>query len=170
MVLEPKKIGFSSNKADIEKIIYFWAVIGHLLGIDDNYNICIGNYEQVNERCEIIFRKNFQMNLIKLNPDSLTMVRQIIEAMGEIVIGLYFKPFFKYILRIFSIDPEMNLSLFEKISYQITQITFLYMLHYRLCRWILNNLLRLAFYLANIGSKLNKITKNLEKKQNIVQE
>lgn len=164
-MLVPKKIGFSSRKEDIENIIYFWAVIGHLLGISDDYNICIGNYEQVNERCEIIFRKNFQLNLITLNSDSLTMVRQIIEAMGEIVPGLYYKPFFKYILNILLIEPNFHLTSFEKIFYQITRITFLHLLHYQISRLILNNLLRLSFYLLHIGSNLNNITKKLEKKE-----
>ncbi|XP_066272153.1 uncharacterized protein [Branchiostoma lanceolatum] len=50
-VLYPEKFGICCTIAELEDYIFFWRGIGYLLGIEDRYNMCSGNYA---ETCRII--------------------------------------------------------------------------------------------------------------------
>ncbi|XP_078669310.1 uncharacterized protein LOC144910283 [Branchiostoma floridae x Branchiostoma belcheri] len=50
-VLYPEKFGICCTVAELEDYIFFWRGIGYLLGIEDRYNMCSGNYA---ETCGLI--------------------------------------------------------------------------------------------------------------------
>ncbi|KAI8499184.1 hypothetical protein Bbelb_229480 [Branchiostoma belcheri] len=50
-VLYPEKFGICCTVAELEDYIFFWRGIGYLLGIEDRYNMCSGNYA---ETCSLI--------------------------------------------------------------------------------------------------------------------
>ncbi|XP_035683220.1 uncharacterized protein LOC118420496 [Branchiostoma floridae] len=49
-VLQREKFGICCNIAELEDYIFFWRGIGYLLGIEDRFNMCSGNYA---ETCRI---------------------------------------------------------------------------------------------------------------------
>ena len=46
IVMYPEMFGLQCSKDDLEDFIHLWRGLGYLLGIDDKYNICSGNYQQ----------------------------------------------------------------------------------------------------------------------------
>ena len=46
IVMYPEYFGVRCSKEDLQDYIYTWRGIGYLLGVDDMYNICQGNYKQ----------------------------------------------------------------------------------------------------------------------------
>jgi hypothetical protein len=54
VVMYPKHFGISCSKSDLEDYIHFWRGIGYLLGIDDKYNLCQGNYDETYSICKEI--------------------------------------------------------------------------------------------------------------------
>jgi len=52
MVLYPEKLGaFDATNKELEGLVHLWAVLGHLLGIKDEYNICLGGLELCKQKC-----------------------------------------------------------------------------------------------------------------------
>ena len=54
IVMYPEGFGVKCTKQDLEDYIHFWRGLGYLLGIDDKYNICAGNYQQTYDICKQI--------------------------------------------------------------------------------------------------------------------
>jgi hypothetical protein len=55
MVLYPKKLGaFDATKEELEGLVHLWAVLGHILGIKDEYNICLGGLELCKQKCRAL--------------------------------------------------------------------------------------------------------------------
>ncbi len=53
-VLYPREFGIHCTISDLEDYIHFWRGIGYLLGIDDQFNICSGNYAETFLICKDI--------------------------------------------------------------------------------------------------------------------
>ncbi|KAG4075523.1 hypothetical protein HA402_003348 [Bradysia odoriphaga] len=59
-LVRPQFLGIRcDNKADREGFIHFWAVIGHMLGVDDEYNMCLFDIQTVEIICLIMIRYIF---------------------------------------------------------------------------------------------------------------
>ncbi|XP_045539137.1 uncharacterized protein LOC106709945 [Papilio machaon] len=57
-VLKPDRIGVNQQEADDwEAYNHLWRVIGHMLGIEDRYNICRKNIEETREVCRLILER-----------------------------------------------------------------------------------------------------------------
>jgi hypothetical protein len=55
MVLYPKKLGaFDATNEELEGLVHLWAVLGHILGIKDEYNICLGGLEPCTQKCRAL--------------------------------------------------------------------------------------------------------------------
>ena len=50
----PKHFGIYCTQAELEDYAYAWRVIGYMLGIEDQYNICSGTYEEIYATCKDI--------------------------------------------------------------------------------------------------------------------
>lgn len=46
--------GIKCSKSDLSDYIHFWRGIGHLLGVEDSYNICSGSYDDTYDICKQI--------------------------------------------------------------------------------------------------------------------
>jgi len=52
MVLYPKKLGaINATEEELEGLVHLWAVIGHLLGIQDEFNLCLGGLDLCVQKC-----------------------------------------------------------------------------------------------------------------------
>ena len=56
----PEGFGIRCTQSDLEDYIHFWRGIGHLLGMDDKYNLCRGSYEETHSIC-----KSIEENVLK---------------------------------------------------------------------------------------------------------
>lgn len=95
-LIRPDLLGIKHDKTeDLIAFTHFWAVIGHMLGIDDKYNICMFPLEVV----EIIYKiinKHFVMTWFQLEtPLFKKMATSLIDGMGLLI------PFSTYESRMF---------------------------------------------------------------------
>lgn len=61
---------------DRQAFVHFWAVIGHMIGVKDCYNMCLFDYETVEIICQIVLRYMF-MPLVQIESNDF---RQMVEA------------------------------------------------------------------------------------------
>lgn len=55
LTVYPSSYGLGKlTESELEAYIHFWRGIGHILGIEDEYNICRGNYEETIQICKEI--------------------------------------------------------------------------------------------------------------------
>ncbi|XP_035827730.1 uncharacterized protein LOC101846682 [Aplysia californica] len=54
IIMYPRFGGIVCSRSDLDDYVYFWYVIGRLLGIEDKYNICANGLEQAFKFCKEI--------------------------------------------------------------------------------------------------------------------
>lgn len=90
-LIRPNLFGIQcDSEEDLDGFIHFWAVIGHILGIEDQYNICLHPREVVTEICRIYLRLYF-ITILQLESP---LFKKMLTAMMD---GLrHFLPIFSY--------------------------------------------------------------------------
>ena len=81
-ILFPKKLGIRGTKEeDFIGFIHLWAVIGYLLGIQDNYNICLQrDLTECKEYCMDIFTKCMIPELLEVDYETEVMWMALLEV------------------------------------------------------------------------------------------
>ena len=82
IIMYPEGFGCACNKSDLEDYIHFWRGMGWLLGIDDKYNICAGNYEQTHSIVKSIERDMLLPGLANPPKDFYMMVKAYIDGVN----------------------------------------------------------------------------------------
>lgn len=54
IIMYPDKLGLKCSKDNLDDYVYFWRWIGYLLGVNDEYNICMGGYDNAYKICKAI--------------------------------------------------------------------------------------------------------------------
>ncbi|XP_062127353.1 uncharacterized protein LOC133839708 [Drosophila sulfurigaster albostrigata] len=68
----------------LEATTHVWRVLGYLLGIKDEYNICGGNWEESKKRLDIVMRKVYTPALSNTNEDFYRMTKALINGLWHI--------------------------------------------------------------------------------------
>ncbi|XP_029048214.1 LOW QUALITY PROTEIN: uncharacterized protein LOC114878496 [Osmia bicornis bicornis] len=77
-------LGVNNNSEELEGLIHFWRVIGSMLGMEDKYNICSGNVEEVRALCRRLLDEIFLPALARGNKDFDKMSYLLIESLWPI--------------------------------------------------------------------------------------
>lgn len=95
-LVRPHILGIKcDNKDDREGFIHFWAVMGHMLGVEDQYNMCLFDVETVENICKILLRYFF-IPVIQLETSKFK------EMMNALLKGLSpFMPHMSYDIQMF---------------------------------------------------------------------
>lgn len=64
-------LGMKGDDKDVEGFIHFWKTVGYLMGIEDRYNLCDGNTDQVSALCEKVRSEVFK-SFMQTPPDDFT--------------------------------------------------------------------------------------------------
>ncbi|CAG9765674.1 unnamed protein product [Ceutorhynchus assimilis] len=64
--------------------IHLWKVVGHLLGIEDRFNICRDSVEETRAICEKLLQKAFLPQVAKKDPEFLEMSKYLIDGLWTI--------------------------------------------------------------------------------------
>ncbi|CAH0402805.1 unnamed protein product [Chilo suppressalis] len=57
-LLKPDKFGVSQlQEGDWDAYVYFWKVIGHMIGLEDRYNICRNSAEETRQVCQMLLER-----------------------------------------------------------------------------------------------------------------
>lgn len=81
IVLTPHKLGIQISRADLEAFVHFWRVLGHMIGIQDNYNLCTDSYETTKHRLKLILSDVYRPCLENTGNDFMIMARALIEGL-----------------------------------------------------------------------------------------
>jgi len=157
-------MGFSTDRKDIERLIYFWRVVGYMLGIEDRYNLCDGDYDTVRQNCQLVFEQNLRPRLSKMDKEAAKMSEDIMVTANQYVWFIRYKSIFRYLFEITNLPTEsFKLSSIETLLYLAFKWTLSTLLYNKFIAFILNNLLRFAFYRLTISKAyVGRIVRTLE--------
>lgn len=168
-MLHPEKMGFSGESKKLERLIYFWRVIGHLLGIEEEYNLCRGDYATVRANCELIWEGNFRHRLLSMRKEAAEMSEKIVLSASHYVWLLRYRGLLRYLFEVSQLPTSsfQKLAPIEELFYRLLKLTVGTLLHYRPLAILLNGLLRFAFYrVITSKSFVSAIVRSLETLQN----
>lgn len=95
-MIRPDIFGIShDNHQDIEAFVHFWAVLGYMLGIKDEFNLCLLPVNVVKKASEIIMRY-FILAAVQLEtPQFKAMTQALLDGLS------HFMPFMTYEIQMF---------------------------------------------------------------------
>jgi hypothetical protein len=90
-LIQPEMLGiFNNSEEDREGFVYFWAVIGYMLGIEDEHNFCLNSLDVVEAICKIYLRHFFMLWLQLETPLFRKMANAFIDGMADFLpLGSY---------------------------------------------------------------------------------
>ncbi|XP_066262313.1 uncharacterized protein [Euwallacea similis] len=137
---------------DWKGFIHLWRVVGHLLGIEERFNVCRESVEETKAICEKLIHKVFIPEINQMNKESLLMIKLLINGLWAIQPMLNFNIFI-YILKMVVTNNKNNeikmfkaLTLWEKCIFYFT-ICIFYSLRWAPFRWYFNHTLRRDLWL-----------------------
>lgn len=74
-------LGVQLSKENIEALIHFWRVIGYMIGIDDQFNICNDNWKTTYSRLEIVMSDVYRPYLEITSSDFHEMAAALINGL-----------------------------------------------------------------------------------------
>ncbi|XP_058465843.1 uncharacterized protein LOC131439163 isoform X2 [Malaya genurostris] len=85
-LIRPHLLGIRyDNDEDRDALVHFWAVIGAMLGVEDQYNICLPKLAVVEMICQMCIRYVFMPLLQFETPLFKTMVTAIVKGLSDFV-------------------------------------------------------------------------------------
>lgn len=80
---KPAGLGLPANNDHLmEALNHFWRVIGSMLGIEDEFNLCAADYRHTIARCDAILRHVYVPALIRPPPEFETMTKALLDGLG----------------------------------------------------------------------------------------
>jgi hypothetical protein len=80
VVLYPEKFGIYATEKELDAFLHVWAGIGYLLGIEDEYNLCLGGLNQCKERVAFFIEEWVKPNFRDVEPEWEHMSRSVVEG------------------------------------------------------------------------------------------
>lgn len=81
IVLKPHMLGIQLSSKDLEAFVHFWRVIGYIIGIKDEYNLCTESYQTTKIRLKLMLTNIYRPYLEKTSDDFMKMSRAMIEGL-----------------------------------------------------------------------------------------
>ena len=106
----PEKCGLhGEDKKVLQDVNYFWRVIGHLMGIDEDYNMCFDQVDKTIALSHIMFQEFF-LPVISANPREnqmgYDMALDIVKAMKGVIPPANGEIYLKYWYKVFGMEGE----------------------------------------------------------------
>ncbi|XP_072755275.1 uncharacterized protein [Anoplolepis gracilipes] len=131
LVLYPKQFGvYDASAEDLETFCHLWRGFGYLLGIEDQYNFCRGNLQDVRQRTEDFIEHWVKPNFVTVTAEWEHLSMCLCKGANAIGCNLNsYKVILLYLCDIIKLNmPRLykSLSLSERITY--VQLKFLFRL------------------------------------------
>lgn len=81
IALVPHKLGIQVNRDDMEAFVHFWRVIGHMVGIHKQFNLCTDSYDTTRARLAIILSQFYRPHLENTSDEFMSMAKALIEGL-----------------------------------------------------------------------------------------
>lgn len=162
----PEKFGIKWSSYDLECVIHFWRLIGHLLGIRDEWNLCARPVPEVEDMCAMILQHEMKTAFTeggKRGTTSSQMSRGILESIRPYVPLIRWDAYLKYLATLLdSEEKAMKLNMKGNMIYRSMTLTLQVLVRNSMIGYTMNYLLRRAIRKAH--RKRTKIAQKLEKK------
>uniref|UniRef100_A0A336KRV0 CSON014639 protein n=1 Tax=Culicoides sonorensis TaxID=179676 RepID=A0A336KRV0_CULSO len=79
-VLKTKELGVQYKESDLDAFCHFWRVLGYMLGIKDEYNICDDSFASSQPRLEAIRTQIYRPYIQQTKEDFIKMTKDLIEG------------------------------------------------------------------------------------------
>lgn len=60
MLIKPHMLGIQVSQENFEAMVHFWRVIGHMIGIQDRYNLCTDSWSTTRPRIELVLSEIYR--------------------------------------------------------------------------------------------------------------
>ncbi|XP_076268515.1 uncharacterized protein LOC143201385 [Rhynchophorus ferrugineus] len=142
VLLRSEKVGVhNTTKEDFEGFVHFWRIIGHILGIEDRFNLCSGSVEEATAKCAKMVEKVYLPNIRQNHLDILQMSRYVIDGLRPVSPMLNYNAVLYYLRCLLSNEQEEDeykkLSIREKCIVMIAQ-ALMQASKWSVVRWYLN--------------------------------
>lgn len=135
VLMFPEKCGLhGDDKKVLEDVNYLWRVIGYLLGIEDDYNMCFEEVDKTIALSNIMFQEFFFPVISGRsheNPMGYQMVMDIVTSMKGVISRASGEVYLKYWYEVFGMDEG-----------KIPVLSFGDKFHYHLMNFLLGTALR----------------------------
>lgn len=81
IALVPHKLGIQVTRDDMEAFVHFWRVIGHMVGIQEPYNLCTDSYDTTRSRLDIVMRQFYRPLLENTTEEFMSMANALLEGL-----------------------------------------------------------------------------------------
>lgn len=81
IILTPHKLGVQISHEELTAFVHFWRVIGHMVGIQEKYNLCTDSYQTTVMRVKLISNNIYRPYLEETGNDFWIMAKSLIEGL-----------------------------------------------------------------------------------------
>ncbi|GJQ81391.1 hypothetical protein Trydic_g18256 [Trypoxylus dichotomus] len=72
---------YGAERRELEAFVHVWRIIGHLMGIEDRFNICRDSLEETQDICEEIAERVFRPEMLAKRKDFLDLSSALLSGM-----------------------------------------------------------------------------------------
>lgn len=159
IILKPHKLGVQVSSKDMEAFVHFWRVIGHVLGIDEKFNVCTDSYRTTRPRLQLMLDDFYRPFLSETGNDFMIMAKALIEGLWcynptlDPDASIYFTKwiagcknfiYFESDPRVAEIDLNDCRNIIQSYGWYTRWILYLqvmthtFLLNFAMCRWYFN--------------------------------
>jgi hypothetical protein len=161
VVLFQDQLGIACSQQEMNDFCHFWRVLGNLLGIKDEFNLCCDSFEETKERLESVRTKFILPALTETSNDFDTMSKFCVSGLQCFNFIDLYKPTIFNLKRLIGVEnyyyfqnevPEnfdrkklkyLELSRYERFSLFMSIFIRQYLLKYFIIRWMHNIFIRI---------------------------
>lgn len=148
------QLGIHCTRSEEESLVHFWKCIGYLLSIDDRYNVCSGELEEVRRRCKAILKTVIVEGLRNPPEDFAIMADNMLHGIHMITPTVDPAAFVAFTHHLFSLQcSSQSLSWYSTFMFNLMTWVFEYVscipVLGEIVRVAENNLLSLNLFLCN---------------------
>lgn len=144
------QFGLKLSDEELKGLIHFWRCIGHLLGMEDEFNLfAIEDLDFQRCLCKHILEVDIKPTISNSTSEEARLMSwSICASMKGIVSIIYANTFLKFSLMKNGLVKQANqvqLSFFERILFRLMSFTFGHLAQFSIARRLFNRLLSLSF-------------------------
>lgn len=159
-VVYAEKLGVLVSDYEMESFMHLWRYIGYLVGIEDEYNLCNGSYDQVLFKCKSIIELIVKPNLANVKAEWEHMSHAVCEAVDIILNEIHFESSVCLLMYVLDLDFDeyyKTLTLEKKFNYYYFRFILGFLIPIPFIRDYLNNVVRKKINDTHIKYNENKL-------------
>lgn len=167
ILLKPHFVGVQVSRENFEALTHFWRVIGHMIGIEDEFNLLTDSWATTRPRLEIICNEVYCPLLNSTTPDFYSMCNALLTGLWCFNPFLNTEAFLYYVKMVCGcpdyiylesnlamleaepkrVDKLRTMSWYARVTLFIKYLFVVYFLNFSWVRWYMNSQIHLSIYI-----------------------